>query len=1283
MRFFAAATASKSTTASTKFLVGDLVTVEGEGQGTVAEIRGGGWYSVNLLDSGGTLVKCRGTRMVALEEDQSTQQQQLSKEADNNLAPPTTTSRSTPVHLLVDPGTPPDLPPPPPTIYDFDAVLRQHHDDPGKGAQENALVRQLAHHTSFDKWVVFTDLHCSPATLDTCLQVLNMVHGAAVERKAGVLFLGDFWHHRGTLRVDCLNAILQAFRSWTVPLVMIPGNHDQVTLSGHNHGLTPLENAFRIVVEDNEDPAIQNVGETTVAGPLVLSHPTVFRQALLIPYIRDMATVESVLQSPHAAQATALLVHAEVKGALMNDLIVSTHGIPPASFPSHKKIYSGHFHKPHVVQAADNQVVVEYLGSPYEVSLAEAQQDKHLAVLDASRDWECIERISLDVGKKHFKVSSLEELLELELGQHSVPEVECEMEAASTPFKHLRLGDRVILTIPKEQRLFQSKAKNDGTDGMVNDIAMDHINKLRDGGVMIEVRDTELLNGGRTSKDEMLSASTVSDEAPLEDLMPDSIWRKYVEEELKEETNVEYRVSILQAGLDILSDLESSCDEKAIPSSQGLVRDLKLTSISVRGFGPFRHQVTYPLSDRGLVLLRGDNNDIGSDSNGSGKTSLAMATLWALTGSLDARRTQDGKVADVVNDDCKSARVTLEGMVDGRPFVLSRTKTASKGELLFQLDGEELTTLSVKETQALVEEKLGVDAHLLSRTVFHGQHGMNDLLEATDAKLKDELSLLVPLGLWQEGSALARLKSRQARKQGDEVTGMIQLRKGDVDKLVGRLDLAGEARDDNQRRVDDAEKKIEKKLQEIEALLNPTRELDVTKLQSELEVVSNKINELTNGYDTSVKERDASLSPLELNWQEAKKNLDTARQAYATAERSTLLSTAQLETSRTAIRQLEQKWSVDLSLGITSYIVPPETCPTCQQPTSGTGDGHSHDAMKTTLFAEIEGAVSTLHAAEETHKASVKHLSDVGASLEVEEAAESRAKSVFQKASSHWNKQVSDLVESISDQRKLQGELMSRLSSVVVESQLTTQRDATLASVKMEQMALGHAKETYERLEKEVAEAQELLQQLESKKHEHAATESAMSDLGERFGQRGVQTYILQNAVDSLQTLAQTYLDQMSNGSLRLELSLDAGDKITRRAFVLGSDGQFKERPLSTLSGGQWRRSSLALTFGFAELVARKGRLRCSMCVLDEPLTHLDRSGRDNFGALVRGMIRRHQPEEAIEGPSADQHRVSGFGMSTIIIILQDLAAEELEEAFDSIDTVVKENGASSVQVDS
>jgi hypothetical protein len=55
-------------------------------------------------------------------------------------------------------------------------------------------------------WVVFSDLHVSRATLSVCLRVLSVVRAEAERRKAGVIFLGDFWQDRGALRIEPLNA---------------------------------------------------------------------------------------------------------------------------------------------------------------------------------------------------------------------------------------------------------------------------------------------------------------------------------------------------------------------------------------------------------------------------------------------------------------------------------------------------------------------------------------------------------------------------------------------------------------------------------------------------------------------------------------------------------------------------------------------------------------------------------------------------------------------------------------------------------------------------------------------------------------------------------------------------------------------------------------------------------------------------------------------------------------------------------------------------------------------
>mmetsp|Transcript_3888 Transcript_3888/g.9390 ORF Transcript_3888/g.9390 Transcript_3888/m.9390 type:complete len:575 (+) Transcript_3888:3011-4735(+) len=573
--------------------------------------------------------------------------------------------------------------------------------------------------------------------------------------------------------------------------------------------------------------------------------------------------------------------------------------------------------------------------------------------------------------------------------------------------------------------------------------------------------------------------------------------------------------------------------------------------------------------------------------------------------------------------------------------------------------------------------------------MFHGQHGMNDLLEATDAKLKEELSLLVPLEMWQLAATTARAKTRQARKKGDEINGMIQLRKDDVRQVSDRLRRAEALQQEKDEMYAETKKRATEQLNEIDTLLKSKMNQDASELQEELNVVLSKIEELNGHFQSLVQERNAALSPLEVQWREAKEALEKSQRNLFKVQQSISTSQLQLDAARSTISALEQKWSVDLSCGtLPDVIVPPQSCPTCHQAIFE-GDGKdSHRSIELSMSNEIEDALAKLSKAEEHSRAASDEVLQADRALQTCEESENATRQEFEELSMEWVSKLSEWEEKTNNEKRRQNDLTAQISKALEQSQLSSRRDAIVAELNMEQSAKDYADETCAQLAQQVSEAEGLLEKLDTEKHEYAATASAMSDLGERFGQRGVQTYVLKNAVDSLESLAQTYLDQMTDGGIRLELSLEAGDKIIRRAFVVGSDGQFRERPLSTLSGGQWRRCSLALTFGFAELVARRGRLRSSICVLDEPLTHLDRSGRDKFGAVVRGMIRQNQimdtdSSAVSNSPSADQNRVSGYGMSTIIMILQDLAAEELEEAFDCIDTVVRENGQSSVQVDS
>jgi hypothetical protein len=68
------------------------------------------------------------------------------------------------------------------------------------------------------------------------------------------------------------------------------------------------------------------------------------------------------------------------------------------------------------------------------------------------------------------------------------------------------------------------------------------------------------------------------------------------------------------------------------------------------------------------------------------------------------------------------AEVIVTGSVNALPFEIIRRRSARKAELHFTFNGAVLTTQAVKDTQALIDEQLGIQGGLLQRCCFFGQH---------------------------------------------------------------------------------------------------------------------------------------------------------------------------------------------------------------------------------------------------------------------------------------------------------------------------------------------------------------------------------------------------------------------------------------------------------------------------------------------------------------------------------------------------------------------------------
>jgi DNA repair exonuclease SbcCD ATPase subunit len=617
----------------------------------------------------------------------------------------------------------------------------------------------------------------------------------------------------------------------------------------------------------------------------------------------------------------------------------------------------------------------------------------------------------------------------------------------------------------------------------------------------------------------------------------------------------------------------------------------------------------------------------------------------------------------------------VKGALNGVDFSITRTKTFSKGSLAFFLGGEDLTTQSVKETQAAIDEKLGVGAQILARTMFHGQHAINELLEATDSKLKDELSLIVPLGFWQSAVSASRKKGRTAAKKAAELDGMHTVRLEDLEKLQQRLQVTEEALFVKEASFRSTESRLLQEIKDIRKSERPGQDIAGETLDS-IEVRMTRAAESADMLESqrraTVEERNSEVSSLRDSLNEATLSHAASTDRFQSVQRDYDSSYGKVSLAEERVQRLEGAWEIDLSSGTVENLTLPATCPTCRQPLCDSSKEHSHEGFLESMQQDISSTLDLLRHAQASLAERKGKLEAIEALRTEKEIRLAVVRAEHENRSSYWEGVINDLDSQLWNAHKDQQEASAAFSTKARQMQQSARIDALDSLIKVERETVSVAQLSLETLRSNSESCESLLADIQSRKDEQINISAVMGELSDAFGQRGVQTFVMQNVVSVLQSLSQSYLDELSDGAQRLEFALDAGDRISRRAFVRGGEGEYKERPLASLSGGQWRRCSLSITLGFAELVARRGRLRPSLCVLDEPLTHLDRSGRSDVGRVLRRMLRR----------TAERHESNGFTVSTILIILQDLAAEELEESFDCIDEVIKNKGFSSVLVD-
>ena len=312
---------------------------------------------------------------------------------------------------------------------------------------------------------------------------------------------------------------------------------------------------------------------------------------------------------------------------------------------------------------------LRYVGSPYQTSLSEADQVKYLYCLQSPLDndgsrWKEVEKWPITIGRRYMKVHSLSDprLASAGIGDKVVLITPIhQLDAADNVARRLKLAG-VEVEIRPEKVMFQksltgSEGENDSTNAIhsrtdstltnntPNDmmspysvIELDPVNLFKQFMEEVNIKTTLGLSQSSNDTTNTPSNSTTSN-------VTDSM------------TNIDNSLQILKQRLEnegiLLLEKLLSNDNKENPnksnsnsnsiSSSGAshsfhreVRNLQLDRISLKNFGPYggNKLIHYPITKRGLVLIRGKSSDgTGADSNGSGKVSFHLSLSLSMSHS--------------------------------------------------------------------------------------------------------------------------------------------------------------------------------------------------------------------------------------------------------------------------------------------------------------------------------------------------------------------------------------------------------------------------------------------------------------------------------------------------------------------------------------------------------------------------------------------------------------------------------------------------------------------------
>jgi DNA repair exonuclease SbcCD ATPase subunit len=1105
-------------------------------------------------------------------------------------------------------------------------------------------------------WSLISDIHFQEKGLDRLNATLDWFIADITKNNIERIFiLGDTLNTRSSVSLISLNAAGNFFNrlfelSSLQHIHVLIGNHDMFLK--HSTAITSLD-LLNIKPLNKQLTLHKNIELLNIDN----------QQVLFIPYHEDQTKIIQQIQllekEGNSWNNTVAFGHLAITGAHTNGFSDHsnrkyTGGLAVETLNQFKKTFSGHFHIHHTLFNGDSQQQkgsITYVGSPVQWNYSDVDDIDRgfIYYYPHTNSFKLMRSPFADT----FKSVDINQVDKLDLSTVANKYIMVRENSHSSLEDYNKAKTKLLRAGAADVRKSKSNLLKPAQSILASAISSDPAKPEAAGALLVNSADNSLVPAVDIHSIEGESERNISEDlaAYLSTLV----------------LPVEKRADLFKLGISLINSIDSTLDNSIVAAK---IFFAELKTLRIENF----------LGVEGCITLHFDRFPDGvwfvEGLNGAGKSTLMEAIVWVQFGRfLRSDMLADYAVNDSVGANCSVKLDFTNGYSIERYRKYSKlggngVRIYKNGELLENFERGESSS-----TQIALESLLNINFDSFARTIVLGSDSTHNFLSSTQQQRREIIEKLLGLEKFDNYSEITRLQRKRISQKITELRAKLMAMQQKAQESEHRVQEISNSRSFAQLALGNLQKELSGQQQQFSALNHSVqaakeeREKRLSGLRSEHQIAVQQgvLAKHANYIQTQRHKLNLRLNQLNSQLNHSHLHIEKLQLQAQTLSKTAAKNELQQELSN--LMQLQQQTETSLQQLQHTVQHAASSCPACLQDIYNHSTAQENVAQYQTqqnmLIAheiqQLQAALQPLQhvlAKQSLSKAdrpenSQQSLSseDIFTDIEAIKGNQQRWENELQTVQADFNRAVS----SYCDKAGISVEQLEKLGNSINSSAYADSIN-NLSSISTELARLSSAVEPSEALDRLVrliqlgnnkiaAKQSELLvlqanltreqqnqagdiQQLEEINKDLAVQMS--SDELYEFWENGfskkansMRAYMLQSSITHLNSLINYVLNVFSDeGSMihPLAAELDSQLRLVESVGAEAAGISYAKR-----SGGQRRRTDLAIFFSLMELSRLRSLYRCDYMFLDEIFDTLDENGQEAVQRWISTLHDKHK----------------------------------------------------------